>query len=163
VLTGLKLVGRDVGAFVKQAPPKVDMSGVKALSDMVKGETYKGYEGGLYPDGASRRPAAHEAAGLALARQVRPLAREGNPADDGRMVLLGVGRSNTMQAMSGFLRAAKAASPEINPRVVIVNGANGGMTADKIQHLNGGRTYAGNPNFVYYWKYVDDQLSESGV
>src|SRR5262249_41731915 len=68
VLTGVKLVGRDVGAFVKQAPPRVDMTGVKALSDMVKGDTYQGVEGGLYPDSARQRPAEHEAAGLALAR-----------------------------------------------------------------------------------------------
>jgi hypothetical protein len=163
VLTGLKLVGRDVGAFVKQAPPRVDMTGVKALSDMVKGDTYKGVEGGLYPDSANQRPAAHEAAGLALARQIQPLDAKGNPGAEGKIVLLGVGMSNTMQAMSGFLRAAKKAGSEINPRVVIVNGANGGMTADKIQHLNGGRTYANNPNFVFYWKYVDDQLSEAGV
>jgi hypothetical protein len=163
VLTGVKLVGRDVAAQVRQAPPRVDMTGVKALSDMVKGDTYKGVEGGLYPDGSRERPAAHEAAGLALARQVQALDRDGNPAAEGKIVLLGVGMSNTMQAMSGFLRMAQAARQEINPRVVIVNGANGGMTADKIQHLNGGRTYNNNPEFVYYWKYVDDKLSEAGV
>jgi hypothetical protein len=163
VLTGVKLVSRDVGAFVKQAPPNVDMSGVKALADMGKGDLYKGHEGGLYPGGAHDRPAAHEAAGQALARQIRPLDRDGAPDPDGKIVLLGVGMSNTMQAMSGFLRAAAAATDQIQPRVTIVNGANGGMTADKIQHLNGGRTYANNPNFVYYWKYVDDKLSEAGA
>jgi len=163
VLGGLKLVGRDVGALVKQAPPKVDMSSVKALSDMGKGEMYKGYEGGLYPDGSARRPAAHEAAGVALARQVQPLDSTGDPSPDGKVVLLGVGMSNGMQAMSGFLRAVKAAQDEINPKVVIVNGCNGGMTADKIQHLNGGRTYANNPKFVFYWEYVDEMLSRAGA
>jgi hypothetical protein len=163
VLTGVKLVGRDVGAFVKQAPPKVDMMGVKALSDMAKGELYKGFEGGLYPGGSSVRPPEHEVAGVTLGRQVQPLDRDGKPDPDGKIVLLGVGMSNTMQAMSGFLRAAAAAKDRINPRVVIVNGANGGMTADKIQHLNGGRSYPPNPRFVFYWQYVDDKLSEAGV
>jgi hypothetical protein len=163
VVTGLKLVGRDVAAFVKQAPPKVDLTGVKALSDMGKGETYKGYEGGLYPGGSNVRPTDHEAAGVALARQLQPLDRNGKPDPDGKVVLLGVGMSNTMQAMSGFLRAAAAAKDQINPHVVIVNAANGGMTADKIQHVNGGRSYPPNPKFVFYWQYVDDQLSEAGV
>jgi hypothetical protein len=163
VLSGLKLIGRDVGAFVKQAPPRVDMMGVKALSDMGKGEMYKGYEGGLYPGGAHERPPNHEAEGLALAKQVQPLDRDGQASADGKIVLLGVGMSNTMQAMSGFLRVARAAQDQINPKLVIVNGANGGMTADKIQHLNGGRTYANNPKFVFYWEYVDDKLSEGGV
>jgi hypothetical protein len=163
IVTGLKLVGRDVGAFVKQAPPKVDMSGVKALSDMGKGEIYKGFEGGLYPDGARDRPAAHEEAGRALARQVQPLDGKGDPNPGRKIVLLGVGMSNTMQAMSGFLRMAAQAKEQINPAVVIVNGANGGMTADKIQHVNGGRTYANSPEFVYYWQYVDRKLSEAGV
>jgi hypothetical protein len=163
VLTGLKLVGRDVGAFVKQAPPKVDMSGVKALSDMGPGEMYKGHEGGLYPRGASVRPAEHEAAGIALASQVQPLDHDGHPSPDGKVVLLGVGMSNGMQAMSGFLRAAAAAKDRIDPRVVIVNGCNGGMTADKIQHLNGGRSYPPDPRFVFYWQYVDNKLSEAGA
>jgi hypothetical protein len=163
VLTGLKLVGRDVAAFVKQAPPRVDMTGVKALSDMGKGEMYKGYEGGLYPGGSRVRPTEHEAAGVALARQVHPLDRDGKPDPDGKIVLLGVGMSNTMQAMSGFLRATSAAKDRINPRVVIVNGANGGMTADKIQHENGGRSYPPDPRFVFYWQYVDEKLSEAGV
>ncbi len=163
VLAGLKLVGRDVGAFVKQAPPKVDMSGVKALSDMGKGTLYKGFEGGLYPGGSSQRPPAHEAAGVALAKQVQPLDSSGNPSPDGKIVLLGVGMSNGMQAMSGLLRVTSSAKDEINPKVVIVNGCNGGMTADKIQHLNGGRTYANNPKFVFYWEYVDDMLSRQGV
>ncbi len=163
VLAGLKLVGRDVGAFVKKAPPKVDMSGVKALSDMGQGDMYKGFEGGLYPDGASQRPAGHESAGVALARRIEPLDPQGKPSPEGKIVLLGVGMSNGMQAMSGFLRAAEATKDAINPKVVIVNGCNGGMTADKIQHLNGGRTYANNPKFVYYWEYVDEKLTQSAV
>lgn len=38
--------------------------------------TYKGYTGGLYPDGSNVRPAAHETAGLAAAAQVQPLDRQ---------------------------------------------------------------------------------------
>jgi hypothetical protein len=162
VLAGVKLGGQGIADFVRQPPPRVDMSGVKALSDMGPGETYKGFEGGLYPGGKKERPADHEAAGVALARQVRPLDRDGKPSDDGKVVLLTVGMSNTMQASSGFLRVTRG-DTELNPSLLIVNGANGGMTANKIQFLDGGRTYPPNPKFVKYWEYVDDKLSEAGV
>jgi hypothetical protein len=162
VLSGLKLGGDSVVEFIRSAPPKVDMSAVKPLSDMVKGEKYQGFEGGLYPGGARERPLAHEASGLALARRVEPLDRDGKPSADGKIVLLTVGMSNTMQASSGFLRVSKG-DDQINRKVVIVNGANGGMTADKIQYLDGGRTYPPNPKFVRYWEYVDEQLEKAGV
>src|SRR5262249_29130804 len=132
------------------------------LSDMTKGEKYQGYEGGLYPGGARERPDHHDAAGRALARQVEPLDRDGRPRADGKIVLLTVGMSNTMQASSGVLRVSTG-DEQINPGVVIVNGAYGGMTADKIQHLDGGRTYPPNPKFVRYWEFVDEQLDKAGV
>jgi hypothetical protein len=146
---------------IRQPPPKVDMSQVKPLSDMSPNDRYKGHQGGLYPDGSSERPAAHMAAGMALAKQIAPLNIEGQPSADGRIVLLTIGMSNTMQATSGFLRMVKQ-EKDINPKLTIVNGANGGMTADKIQFIDGGRPY-GNGPFVKYWEYVDEQLTKAGV
>src|SRR5262249_52426167 len=100
------LQGVKLGANpVRQLPPKVDLSELKPLTEMGKGE-YKGSPGGLYPDGVNERPAAHEKAGLALAQQVQPLDEDGKPAKDGKIVLLSVGMSNTTQEFSMFQQLA---------------------------------------------------------
>jgi hypothetical protein len=170
VLGGIKLAlinpsqanaSQGVADRVRQPPPKIDLSQLKPLTDMSPDERYQGFQGGLYSGGANERPTAHTAAGIALAKQVEPLDKDGKPSADGRVVLVTIGMSNTMQASSGLLRMVKL-EKDINPRLTIVNGANGGMTADKIQHIDGGRTY-GNGPFVKYWEYVNQQLTKSDV
>jgi hypothetical protein len=147
VLIGLRIPPRP------EPPPRVDMSKVKPLSDMGKDDTYKGFKGGLYPDAKKERPAAHEKAGRALARQVQPLDKDGKPDPKGKIVLMSVGMSNTNQAFAGFMRAARD-DAEVNPRLVLVNGAQGGMTASIIQNLDSGRRY---------WDQVDNILKRAGV
>jgi hypothetical protein len=120
------------------------------LTDLGEGE-YKGFPGGLYPDGANTRPAAHEAAGVALAGRVQPLDAWGESDLDGKIVLLGIGFSNAMQAFDGLMQVARA-DQELNPQVVLVNGAAGGMAASLIQDPNDRRTGA------KYWATVDDRL-----
>jgi hypothetical protein len=159
VLIGLRLAGNNAQNKAQLPPPKVDMSAVKPLSDMAPGETYHGFEGGLYPDGGKDRPPAHEASGLALSRQIAPLDRDGKPSPEGKIVLLSVGMSNTMQAYSGFMRAAKRDS-QINPKLVLVNGAQGGMTAALIQNPDGGRP---DGRISRYWEEVDKRLDAAGV
>jgi hypothetical protein len=155
VLVGLKLVGQP------EPPPRVDLSKVKPLTDMGKDDTYKGFKGGLYPDAKNERPADHEAAGRALAKKVQPLDNDGKPDRDGKIVLLSVGMSNTNQAFGGFMRAARA-DTEINPHVLPVNGAQGGMTAAIIQNLSGGRRLP-NGKRVSYWDEVDNILKRAGA
>ncbi|HEY2413590.1 MAG TPA: hypothetical protein VGI40_15175 [Pirellulaceae bacterium] len=166
VLGGIKLApdntaGQSIVDRIRQPPPKIDLSQLKPLTDMSPDERYKGFQGGLYPDGKNERPAAHTAAGVALAKQIEPLNKDGKPSSDGRIVLVTIGMSNTMQASSGLLRMAKL-EKDLNPKLTIVNGANGGMTADKIQNIDGGRTYNNGP-FVKYWEYVNEQLAKSGA
>src|SRR5438270_6677870 len=83
VLVGMLLQGPGGGG-----PPlvKVDSSGLKPLMELTGTERYQGYAGGLYGNGKNERPAAHEAAGVALARQVRPRDSDAKPAADGRIV-----------------------------------------------------------------------------
>src|SRR5262249_23644765 len=71
--------GKDVLAGIKAAEPKADTSKFKALNELGKDE-YKGYKGGLYPDGKNERPEWHEKAGLALAKKVQPLGADGKPS-----------------------------------------------------------------------------------
>ena len=134
---------------------KVDTSGLKPLAELGT-EEYHGFQGGLYPDGKNERPSDHEAAGLRLASQVQPLDAEGKPDANGKIVLLTVGMSNTSQASEAFKRLADA-DPQRNPAVLIVNGAQGGMTAQAIQDPNDGS------RGQKYWTTVDERLQTAGV
>ncbi|HVA50127.1 MAG TPA: hypothetical protein VNH11_27425 [Pirellulales bacterium] len=160
-LLGLKLggpAGRPGNASAGgQARPvaKVDTSAFKPLPELGRDE-YHGFQGGLYPDGKNDRPADHEAAGLNLASRVQPLDEEGKPDANGRIVLLTVGMSNTAQASEAFKRLADG-DPQKNPQLVIVNGAQGGMTADRIADPDDGG--AGQK----YWSTVDERLKAAGV
>jgi hypothetical protein len=131
-----------------------DTSKLVPLTDLGTGK-YQGFEGGLYPEGANARPASHESAGLALARQIQPLDADGKPSPDGKIVLLGIGFSNTVQAFDGFMNVAKK-DKDLNPRLVLVNGAVGGMAAEMVQQAETGRG-------KQYWDTVDQKLKDAGV
>jgi enterochelin esterase-like enzyme/dienelactone hydrolase len=141
-------------AVPQPAAAKVDTSKLTPLTDLGT-KQYQGFPGGLYPEGKNERPAQHEAAGLALARQVQPLDAAGRPGADGKIVLLGVGFSNTVQVFNGFMEAARN-DKELNPAVVLVNGAQGGMSANMVQDPEKGRG-------AMYWSRLDDQLKAAGV
>jgi hypothetical protein len=136
-------------------PRPVNGAGLVPLTDPGGGD-YHGAMGGLYPDGKNQRPAAHEAAGRALAAKVQPLDETGQPSPKGKVVLLTIGMSNTMQATAGFKEVAET-DPALNPHLVIVNGAQGGQTAARTQdpddHASG----------TLYWGTVDDRLQSAGV
>jgi hypothetical protein len=145
------------------APPKekdksesrVDTSKLTPLTDLGQGK-YQGFEGGLYPDGKNQRPADHEAAGRSRAKLVRPLDADGKPSDDGKIVLLAIGFSNTVQCFNGFMAAA-AEDRSVNPKVILVNGAMGGMSAHMVQDPDDkGRG-------TRYWSGVDERLKAAGV
>jgi hypothetical protein len=138
------------------AARQADLAALKPLTEMGDAE-YRGFKGGLYPDGKNERPAAHEAAGLALARTVRPLGADGKPDPaGGKVVLLSIGMSNTMQATNGFKQVADN-DPEKNPQVVIVNGAQGGMTAFRTQDPDD------KGSGTQFWTTVDSRLREAGA
>jgi hypothetical protein len=151
--------GRAVLVGLRAAPkggqPKFDASKLKALPALGK-DKYQGYEGGLYPDGRNERPKEHEAAGIALAKSVRPLGADGKPAAGGKVVLLSVGMSNATQEFSAFKRLA-GADGEKNPDLVVVDGAQGGMTAARIKDPDDG---ASGEKF---WAVVDQRLKAAGV
>jgi hypothetical protein len=148
VLVGLKLAGKPTPIA------RVDTSRLKPLTEL-GAEKYQGFEGGLYPGGKNERPAAHEAAGVALARKVRPLDENGKPDPLGKIVLLSVGMSNTQQVFAALKQLADA-DEDKNPQVVIVNGAQGGMTAAAIQD-------PASKSGAKYWAAVDERLRAAGV
>src|SRR5882672_3484670 len=68
---------------------------------------YKGFAGGLYPNGKNHRPEAHDRVGILIATQVKPLDAQGQLSDEGKIVLLSIGMSNTTQEFSMFMRFAQ--------------------------------------------------------
>ncbi|MCX7048148.1 MAG: heparinase II/III family protein [Candidatus Sumerlaeota bacterium] len=137
--------------------PPCDTTGMKPLCDMGKDDIYLGALGGLYPDAATTRPASHEEDGLALAAHIRPLDANGKPAADGRIVLLSIGFSNTIQSFGGFMDAAQQ-DKDVNPLLTLVNGAHGGRSAFMIQRADDHSVGED------YWKtWVPDHLKSAGV
>src|SRR5262249_6887056 len=151
VIVELKL---DDGQPAPREQPKVDTSKLKPLTELGT-EEYQGFKGGLYPDGKNDRPAAHEAAGLTLAKQIQPLDADGKPSADGKIALLSVGMSNTTQEFSTFKGIANA-DREKNPKLVLVDGAQGGMTAFRIMNPKEGTG-------ARFWTTVDERLKAGGV
>ena len=124
--------------------------GLIPLTELAAG-MYFGEPGGLYPGGVNAPPAGHLAEGLALASTITALDTLGVPATNGRIVLLSIGMSNTTQEYSTFVPLANA-SPLKNPRVLLVDGAQGGQTA----------AVFANPN-ANAWSVIDTRLHNMGV
>jgi hypothetical protein len=101
--------------------------GLRPLTDL-GAATYQGQPGGLYGAGSNSRPPGHDAAGRALARAIGPRDAAGRPSADGRYVFISIGMSNTTQEFSAFEPLGDA-DPLKDPRLVIVDGAQGGVTA----------------------------------
>ena len=135
-----KAARRKGSARVKAAPvpspagPSATSTGLVPLCDMGSGQEYKGEGGGLYGGGNNAPPAAHLQAALEMAAKIQPLNGEGQPAPDGKIVLLTHGMSNTTNESQQFIQVANA-DPRKNPAVLIVDGAQGGI--DSRQWVSG--------------------------
>jgi hypothetical protein len=114
-------------AYRKETPPRTT-TGLVALTDLGSG-AHLGKAGGLYPGGLNDPPRKHLDAGLRIARSIVPLDIEGRPSPDGAIVLLSQGMSNTTQEFRAFQELAS--NEKINPRVLLVDGAQGGQSADR--------------------------------
>lgn len=135
--------------YAKANPPR-EATGLVPLTDLGTG-TYKGEEGGLYPGGRNIPPMEHLQAGLRAARGLRPLDADGRPAESGKIVLLSVGMSNATQEFSVFQRFA-AQQQGLNPRLVMVDGAQGGQTAMITANAES-----------RYWTVSEERLRAAGV
>lgn len=124
--------------------------GLVPLTELGAG-VYQGFTGGLYPAGLNVPPAPHRDAGLALAETITPLDTLGAPSVDGRIVLLSVGMSNTTQEYSTFIPLANGSGLK-NPRVQLVDGAQGGQTA----------AVFANPN-ANAWTVIEGRLRSAGA
>lgn len=125
-------------------------TGLIPLPDL-KGSTYQGFGGGLYPADSNGPPASYRKQGTGYVARVKPRGSGGSPSAAGKIVLLSIGMSNTTQEFSTFKELADT-DPLKNPRVVVVDGAQGGQDAVKIK----------DPT-ARFWGRVDERLSAAGV
>jgi Putative Ig domain/HYDIN/CFA65/VesB-like, Ig-like domain len=114
--------------------------------------TYLGYQGGLYPNGSNVDPNPHESDGEAIANAITPLDANGNPSSNGKIVMMSLGESATEQPFDNFVDEANA-DPQKNPYLVLVNGAQGGATADLLQ----------SQSSAYWVEIMDYLLPQAGV
>ena len=135
--------------FQKNNPPR-DSTGLVPLPDLGTG-TYKGEQGGLYPDGQNVPPKAHEKAGLKIAKSIKPLDADGRESPGGKIVMISTGLSNTTMESQVFAKAVAAASG-VNPKYQFVDCAQGGQTA----------LVTSKPD-ANYWKVAEARLSAAGV
>jgi hypothetical protein len=125
--------------------------GLIPLNDLGTG-FYRGLQGGLYPDGANVRPFSHNEAGLALAREIRPLDVNGFPdSTSGKIVLLSIGMSNTRDEFQHFQLLVDTLQQK-NPYLQLVNGAQGGWDIDLIIDST-----------ARYWLVISDTLERLGL
>lgn len=117
---------RSAGAATTQPAPAASV-GLPPLTDGA-GAEYRGQTLGLYGDGANTPPEQHLRKATEAAAAITPLSADGKPAADGRIVLMSVGMSNTTQEFSQFVALAKDEAAR-NPRLSIVDGAQGGKAA----------------------------------
>jgi len=126
-------------------------TGMVPLNQMTADDRYKGEDGGLYGKGENAPPKQHmEAARKALAR-IEPLDKDGKPSAEGKIVLLSVGMSNTTNEFSVF-KATADRNPQKNPRLVIVDGAQGGQAAKQWNSAD-----------CRVWPVVQQRLAQAGV
>lgn len=116
-------------------------------------DLYQGYQGGLYPEGENVRPEPYRSDGIAIANSIKPLNSSGQVDEtNGKIGLVTIGMSNTSAESKAFLSIGNA-DPLKNPKVVLVNGAQSGKSADKIA----------DPNDDYWEGHVMPQVARGGI
>ena len=96
------------------------------LCDMGATDRYEGEDGGLYGGGRHEPAEPLRRAAEAALTQIRPLDAEGQPAADGRVVLVSISMSNATQEFSVFKTLADA-DPRKSPSLTVVDCAQGGQ------------------------------------
>lgn len=116
------------------------------------GSPYMGvYPPGLYPGVTNTPPPAHLALALQASSDVTPRAPGGTPDPAGLIGVIAIGMSNANQEFAVFERQEDVNLTR-NGRVVIVDGAVGGQSADVIV----------NPA-APYWNIVDQRVAAAGL
>jgi len=112
---------------------------------------YRGYQGGLYPGGQNQRSGAHLSLALSQSAQIQPLNNNGQPAANGKVVLIGVGASNPRTEFEAFKQQAQS-SGLLKPSTAIVNTCIGGQGVQKMNQAS-----------ANYWQQAENTLQQAGL
>ena len=112
---------------------------------------YRGYQGGLYPGGQNQRSGAHLSQTLSQAAQIQPLNSNGQPAANGKVVLIGVGASNPRTEFEAFKQQAQT-SGFLKSGTLIINTCIGGQGVQKM-----------NQPSANYWQQAENTLQQAGL
>lgn len=133
-------------------------TGFIPLTDMSAADRYKRQDGGLYGEGRNRPPKSHLEAARKELSGIRPLDSAGRASGRGKIVLISIGMSNTSMEFQPFMELA-AKDKRRSRRLVIVNGAHGGMD---VVCWNDGRRKIRRTGMTV-WEHLDQQLAAVGV
>lgn len=120
------------------------------LNDLA-GPVYRSRVPGLYAGGGNAPPVAHAALALSEAALVKPRDASGAISPGGLIGFLSIGMSNTNQEFAAYELMDDGRIGR-NPRLVLVNGAVGGQSADVIV----------NP-LAPYWSTVNLRVTTAGL
>ncbi len=171
--------GQGNAAGPARTTPVADPKMVAALVPLTELKApYKGEDGGLYGGGHNTPPEPHWSAYVKESAKIRPLDASGKPADNGKIVLVSIGMSNTTMEFSEFVKAANA-DPQKSSHVVIVDGAKGARTGvawsldgleflppgeeERLLKIMGGAGRNVKKGFGDTWFTVDERLKNNGV
>jgi hypothetical protein len=141
------------------------ISTLPPLVDLGPGQTYDGYEGGLYPGGSNVRPAPHTAAGQRIAQTIVPLDANGNYDPHGKIVFLPVGTSPNNVLWNGYgtppgnpdydnsIKGRALADPATNPQLVLPDMILGGLPWGDTR----------DPDDIFYTFHIASQLAAQGL
>ena len=145
-------------------PKPSPTTGLVPLTDMGEAK-YKGEDGGLYGGGSNEPPPAHQAAARKALKEIQPLDEQGRPSKQGKIVLISIGFSNVTMEFSRFKEMADQ-EPGKNPRLVIVDGAQGAQDAiiwaDTENQLKHPTRHTSAP-VRDVWAVLEQRLKEAGV
>lgn len=132
-----------------------ESTGLVPLSQLKGDQKYKGFDGGLYGAGSNQPPEAHAKAAREAAAQMVPLDAAGKPSTDGKIVLMSIGMSNTTGEFSRFKQVADADADK-SPKLLIVDGAQGGKDAAAWANVSNGITNG-------TWEEADRRIKSAGA
>ena len=120
--------------------------------DLLGAGQYKGFSGGLYPNGGNTPPRAHATALEHVTIRMTPLDTAGIASPNGKIVLLLLGASSPTQEFPAFVAEATKL-PNLNPKLMFVNGGQGGISLEKMNDTSG----------RYFQNNVARALGDAGV